>query len=202
LLQDEGGIGLSHVSIPFTGSGDPTGGGKQAPRCPFISASRRDYSSQPHEFLTMTIADLSNIQGRTYPARRLTQNLVGGLSPIQATTFSMGFVTLDPAGGQVPWHCQDQEEIYFVLEGEGEMCLGEELGRLSGGQAVYIPSGVFHQLTNVGETPLKMIYAYGPAGDVSHWRQELDGSLPRAGIDVPFLPEGATPQHVGTGGER
>jgi mannose-6-phosphate isomerase-like protein (cupin superfamily) len=114
----------------------------------------------------------------------------------------MGFVTLDPAGGQVPWHCQDQEEIYFVLEGEGEMCLGEELGRLSGGQAVYIPSGVFHQLTNVGETPLKMIYAYGPAGDVSHWRQELDGSLPRAGIDVPFLPEGATPQHVGTGGER
>ena len=27
----------------------------------------------------MTIADLSEIQGRTYPARRRTQNLVGGL---------------------------------------------------------------------------------------------------------------------------
>ncbi|NBY67094.1 MAG: cupin domain-containing protein, partial [Verrucomicrobia bacterium] len=26
----------------------------------------------------MTIADLSEIQGRTYPARRRTQNLVGG----------------------------------------------------------------------------------------------------------------------------
>ena len=30
----------------------------------------------------MTIADLSEIQGRTYPARRRTQNLVGGLSPV------------------------------------------------------------------------------------------------------------------------
>ena len=50
----------------------------------------------------MTIADLSQIAGRTYPARRRTQNLVGGASPIQATNFSMGHVTLEPNGGQVP----------------------------------------------------------------------------------------------------
>lgn len=71
----------------------------------------------------MIIADLENIAGRTYPARRRTQNLVGGASPIQATNFSMGCVTLEPHGGQVPWHNQEQEEIYLVLEGEGEMCL-------------------------------------------------------------------------------
>ena len=39
-----------------------------------------------------------------------------------------------------------------------------------------------------------MIYVYGPAGEVAHWRQELAGTLPRAGIDVPSLPEGAWPQ--------
>ena len=127
----------------------------------------------------MIIADLANIAGRTYPARRRTQNLVGGASPIQATSFSMGYVTLEPNGGQVPWHNQEQEEIYFVVEGEGEMCLGEERMRLTTGQAVYIPSKVFHQLTNVGSTPLRMMYCYGPAGDVAHWRQELDGTLPR-----------------------
>ena len=39
----------------------------------------------------------------------------------------MGYVTLEPHGGQVPWHNQEQEEIYFVIsEGTGEMCLGEE----------------------------------------------------------------------------
>jgi len=142
----------------------------------------------------MTIADLSSIAGRTYPARRRTQNLVGGASPIQATNFSMGFVTLEPKGGQVPWHNQEQEEIYFVVEGTGEMCLGKERKTLATGQAVYIPSGVFHQLTNVGDAPLKMIYCYGPAGDVAHWRQELEGTLPRAGAAAPPLPAGAQPQ--------
>jgi mannose-6-phosphate isomerase-like protein (cupin superfamily) len=142
----------------------------------------------------MTIADLAQIAGRTYPARRRTQNLVGGASPIQAANFSMGHVTLEPNGGQVPWHNQQQEEIYFVVEGTGEMCLGEELRELSTGQAVYIPSGVFHQLTNVGDTPLRMVYCYGPAGDVAHWRQELEGTLPQAGAEAPPLPAGARPQ--------
>jgi mannose-6-phosphate isomerase-like protein (cupin superfamily) len=140
------------------------------------------------------IADLSNIAGRRYPARRLTQNIAGGLSPIQASQFSLGYVTLDPEGGQVPWHNQTQEEIYFILEGNGEMCLGEERRTLSAGQAVYIPSGVFHQLTNIGSEPLRMIYCYGPAGDVAHWRQELAGTLPVAGVHAPPLPEGARPQ--------
>lgn len=142
----------------------------------------------------MNIARLKEIAGRTYPARRRTQNLVGGASPIQATNFSMGYVTLEPRGGQVPWHNQDQEEIYFVVEGRGQMCLGAEVQELNGGEAVYIPAGVYHQLTNVGDEPLIMIYCYGPAGDVAHWRQELDGTLPKAGVDVPPLPEGAWEQ--------
>ena len=142
----------------------------------------------------MIIADLAQIAGRTYPARRRTQNLVGGMSPIQAKNFSMGHVTLEPKGGQVPWHNQDQDEVYFLLEGTAEMCLGDERQTLRGGEAVYIPSGVFHQLTNIGDEPARMLYCYGPAGEVAHWRQELEGTLPRAGVDVPPLPDGAWPQ--------
>jgi len=144
----------------------------------------------------MIIADLAQITGRVYPARRRTQNLVGGMSPIQATNFSMGNVTLEPNGGQVPWHNQEQEEIYFLIEGTAEMCLGDERTVLRSGQAVYIPPGVFHQLTNIGETPCRMVYCYGPAGDVAHWRQELGGTLPKAGIDAPPLPAGARPQYT------
>jgi mannose-6-phosphate isomerase-like protein (cupin superfamily) len=142
----------------------------------------------------MIISDLAQIEGRRYPARRRTQNLVGGAEPIQARNNSMGNVTLDANGGQVPWHNQEQEEIYFILEGTGEMCLGDERRTISTGQAVYIPSGVYHQLTNTGSTPLRMIYCYGPSGDVDHWKQELAGTLPKAGIDVPPLPPGAQPQ--------
>lgn len=142
----------------------------------------------------MIIADLSKIEGRTYPARRRTQNLVGGASPIQAGNFSMGFVTLEPRGGQVPWHNQEQEEVYFVLEGTGEMCLGKERLTMTAGQAAYIPPGQFHQLTNTGDELLRFLYCYGPAGDVAHWRQELAGTLPKAGAEAPPLPDGAWPQ--------
>ena len=142
----------------------------------------------------MIIADLQKIEGRTYPARRRTQNLVGGASPIQAANFSLGYVTLEPHGGQVPWHNQEQEEVYFIVSGTGEMCLGEERQILTTGQAAYIPSGVFHQLTNIGAEPLYMMYCYGPAGDVAHWKQELAGTLPKAGVDAPPLPAGAVPQ--------
>jgi mannose-6-phosphate isomerase-like protein (cupin superfamily) len=144
----------------------------------------------------MIVADLAQIAGRTYPARRRTQNLVGGASPIQATSFAVGNVTLEPNGGQVPWHNQDQEEVYFIVEGQGEMCLGDERRVLTTGQAAYIPPRVFHQLTNIGDQPLRMIYVYGPAGDVAHWKQELAGTLPKAGVDAPPLPAGARPQCV------
>jgi len=56
----------------------------------------------------MIVADLAQITGRNYTARRRTQNLVGGASPIQAANFSMGNVTLEPNCGQVPWHNQQQ----------------------------------------------------------------------------------------------
>jgi quercetin dioxygenase-like cupin family protein len=149
----------------------------------------------------MIVADLQKIEGRRYPARRRTQNLVGGLSPIQARNFAMGYVTLDPEGGQVPWHNQDQEEVYFVIEGEAELCLGAERQRLASGQAAYIPPGVFHQITNLGSLPLRMLYCYGPSGDVAHWRQELSGTLPRAGVEAPPLPAGARPQCTAKPGE-
>ena len=111
----------------------------------------------------MIVSDLNETPGKTYPARRWTRNLVGGAAPIQASNFCLGYVVLEPSGGQVPWHNQEQEEVYFVLEGTGEMCLGEERQTVTSGQAVYIPHGVFHQLTNIGDTPLTMMYCYGPA---------------------------------------
>ncbi len=144
----------------------------------------------------MIISDLKKIEGRTYPAKRRTQNVAGGPAPIQTENFSMGYVTLEPGGGQVPWHNQEQEEVYFLLEGKAEMCLGGEKTELTAGQAVYIPPGMFHQITNLTERPAVMIYVYGPAGDVAHWRQELEGELPREGVEAPPLPRGARPQCV------
>ena len=145
--------------------------------------------------MEMIIADLEQMAGRRYPARRWTRNIAGGASAIQPGQFAFGYVELEGEGGQVPWHNHEQEEVYFVQEGECEICLGQERGILRGGQAVFIPSGVFHQLTNVGKGVAKMFYVYGPAGEVAHWKQELAGTLPRAGEgETPGLPAGAREQ--------
>ncbi len=37
-----------------------------------------------------------------------------GGQPIAAKGFAMGYVVLEPNGGQVPWHNQEQEEIYMI----------------------------------------------------------------------------------------
>jgi mannose-6-phosphate isomerase-like protein (cupin superfamily) len=125
----------------------------------------------------MIIADIAKIAGRTYPARRWTRGMVGQAGQaIPAKGFAMGYVVLEPKGGQVPWHNQEQEEVYMVLEGRGEICVGAERQEISAGQAVFLPPTVFHQLTNTGDEPLHMMYIYCPGGDVAHWRQELDGT--------------------------
>lgn len=142
----------------------------------------------------MNIADFNSMEGRRFPARRLTKNIAGGASSIQTEHFCMGMVVLDPQGGQVPWHNHPEEEVYVVLEGQGEICIGTERREIFGGQAVYVPPNEFHQLSNTGNQPLRMIYCYGPAGQVAHWKQELEGTLPKAGVDAPALPPGAWPQ--------
>ncbi|MCX6943879.1 MAG: cupin domain-containing protein, partial [Opitutales bacterium] len=76
----------------------------------------------------MIIADIAKIPGRTFPARRMGRGLVGQAGqPIPAKGFTMGYVVLEPNGGQVPWHNQEQEEVYFIVEGAAQMCLGKEV---------------------------------------------------------------------------
>lgn len=141
----------------------------------------------------MTILDAPELPGTRYPAGRVTRPLVGGSSVVQGINFNQGYVVLDPDGGQVPWHSHEPEETYFILSGRGEICVGEERKEVKSGQLAYVPPGVFHQLTNIGIEPLIMLYCCG-RGEVLHGRQELSGTLPIAGRDVPPLPAGSRPQ--------
>ncbi len=141
----------------------------------------------------MTIVDAPSLPGIRYPAGRVTRALVGGASSIGAINYATGYVVLDPRGGQVPWHRHEPEESYFILSGTGELCVGEERREVHAMQLAWIPPGVCHQLTNTGDEPLEMIYCCG-RGTVLHGGQELAGTLPKAGTDLPALPEGACPQ--------
>jgi mannose-6-phosphate isomerase-like protein (cupin superfamily) len=59
-------------------------------------------------------------------------------------------------------HHVKTEEIYYVLEGRGRMRVGEETRQVAAGDAVAIPPGAVHQITNTGATVLKFLCCCAP----------------------------------------
>jgi mannose-6-phosphate isomerase-like protein (cupin superfamily) len=55
------------------------------------------------------------------------------------------------------------EEIYYVLSGEGQMRLGDETRHVTVGDAVAIPAGLVHNITNTGSNELVFLCCCAPA---------------------------------------
>ena len=55
------------------------------------------------------------------------------------------------------------EEIYYILEGGGRLQVGDDVREVGPGDAIGIPPGVLHQITNTGERTLKFLCCCAPA---------------------------------------
>ena len=124
----------------------------------------------------MQHARIRDVAGTVFPAGRHTRVLVGENAPLRAQGFCMGQVTVFP-GGQVPAHEHQQEELYYLIHGEGEIELDGETRALTEGEAVYVPSGKTHNLRNPGRRDMTFLFVYSPAGVVEHWKHEMEGTL-------------------------
>ena len=69
-----------------------------------------------------------------------------------------------PAGGATAphWH-PVTEEIYYILAGRGRMHVGDEQRDVGPGDAIAIPPGHRHQITNLGAGPLQFLCCCAPA---------------------------------------
>lgn len=143
-------------------------------------------------------ADLGLMEGIQFPACRWGRSITNGGSPIKAAGFTAGLSILAPRGGQVPWHNHPdrQNEVYLLLSGRGQMCVGTEVRELTSPSAVFVPGDQWHQLTNLhASESLHLIYCYEGSVAAPHWWQERDGVLPVSGeAPNPPLPSGAFPQ--------
>ena len=70
----------------------------------------------------MEIINVADIAGMEFPAGRRTRVMVGPGAKLEAANFVMGHVTIYP-GGSVPIHAHEQEEVYFIVAGQG--CITE-----------------------------------------------------------------------------
>ena len=68
-----------------------------------------------------------------------------------------------PLGGATtPHHHVKTEEIYYILSGQGSMRVGEEIRGVGPGDAIAIPPGAAHQITNTGADTLKFLCCCAP----------------------------------------
>lgn len=66
-------------------------------------------------------------------------------------------------GSQLKHAHREQEELYLVLDGVGQMQADGATHRLGERDAIIVPAGMEHQLSNVGLGPLTYVVVAAPA---------------------------------------
>lgn len=68
-----------------------------------------------------------------------------------------------PPGGTTTAHFHPQtEEIYYIVQGQGRMRIGEETRDVGAGDAIAIPPGQEHQIANIGSEQLVFLCCCAP----------------------------------------
>lgn len=75
---------------------------------------------------------------------------------------SLAEARLKPGQKTTPHHHPQTEEIYYILTGQARMQLADELRDVRVGDAIAIPPGVSHQITNTGEEMLIFLCCCAP----------------------------------------
>lgn len=76
---------------------------------------------------------------------------------------SLAEARLPPGNSTTPHYHPRTEEIYYILNGMGEMRIGDETRIVRAGDAVAIPPGQIHQISNIGPELLKFLCCCAPA---------------------------------------
>jgi mannose-6-phosphate isomerase-like protein (cupin superfamily) len=76
---------------------------------------------------------------------------------------SLAEARLAPGQSTTPHYHPRAEEIYYILEGQGQMQVGLLARSVGPGDAIAIPPGMAHQITNTGARTLKFLCCCAPA---------------------------------------
>jgi mannose-6-phosphate isomerase-like protein (cupin superfamily) len=66
-----------------------------------------------------------------------------------------------PPGELLEGHRDPMEEIYIIQTGQGRMQVDDDLKEVGPGDAIHIPIGAFHELTNTGDETLEILVVAG-----------------------------------------
>ena len=76
---------------------------------------------------------------------------------------SLAEARVAPGQRTAPHYHPQTEEIYYLLEGTGQMRIADELREVGPGDAIAIPPGAVHTIANIGTVTLKFLCCCAPA---------------------------------------
>ena len=97
-----------------------------------------------------------------------------------------------PGGGPPPHIHHNQVETFYIVEGQMEILLGDQVYQAKSGDFVHVSKGTIHRFINRSQTPTKMILTFVPAGDVEQFfreafEQTTDRNAPPLPLDDAFI---------------
>ena len=111
----------------------------------------------PKPFVNLDDVTFTDIEDNGYYTSRRAQFSAG----IGARKLGYNLTVLPPGKSQCPFHShRGEEEMFLILEGEGELRFGEQRYRIRKHDVIACPTGgpeVAHQIINTGPTELRYL---------------------------------------------
>jgi mannose-6-phosphate isomerase-like protein (cupin superfamily) len=114
----------------------------------------------------MLIKDLKECKEIIAGDNTILKELLNPLKENIDIRYSLAYARLKP--GQISLaHRLKSSEVYYILEGQGEMHIDDEKENVSKGQAIYIPLNSVQKIKNSGTVDLTFLCIVDPA-----WKPE------------------------------
>ena len=97
-----------------------------------------------------------------YKRDNITSTLLVSVLTTDAKNLTVTLVEMEPEGIQRV-HSHEQEQMYYILEGEGEMTVGNETKEVQKDDSIFFQSKTSHGLKNTGNTILRYLSAASPS---------------------------------------
>lgn len=75
----------------------------------------------------------------------------------------LGMNCLEPGQTQKPHDHADQDKFYYVIEGEGQFRIGDDVQTAAAGDVIWAPAGVIHGVSNEAHSRLSLLVGIAPA---------------------------------------
>ena len=112
-----------------------------------------------------------------YKRDNITSALLVSSLTTDAKNLTVTIVEMEPEGIQ-RIHSHEQEQMYYILEGKGEITVGNETREVQKDDCIFFQSKSPHGLKNTGNTILRYLSAASPSFTV----QECQDLWPLPGI--------------------